>query len=191
VDDPYVYPGTDVLQNKLGIKEARKLQDAEKKLVALRHKMGLPPGRFDYPHLKAIHKHLFQDIYAWAGCERTVNISKGNSLFALASFIATAMDKQMALLCAENYLYGLDRQPFAKRAAYHYVELNAIHPFRDGNGRTLRAFFSALAQKAGHDLDWTRVDRTQWLMASEAGHHGNTLPMEQVFNAIVNAPLSR
>ena len=97
MDDPYVYPGTDVLQNKLSIRDAEKLQDVEKKLVALRYKMGLPQGKFDYLHPKAIHKHLFQDVYKWAGRERTVNISKGNSLFALSSFITAAMDKQLTL----------------------------------------------------------------------------------------------
>ena len=77
MEDPYVYPGTDILKNKLNIKDADELQDVEKKLVAIRSKQGFPPGRFDYAHLKAIHKHLFQDVYAWAGQERTVNISKG------------------------------------------------------------------------------------------------------------------
>ena len=184
-EDPYVYPGTDVLKNKLNIKNADALLNAEKKLVALRNKQGFPPGKFDYAHLKAIHKHLFQNIYTWAGQERTVNISKSSGLFAFVPFIETFMSKQLALLCAENYLRGLDRQQFAKRAVYHFIELNAIHPFREGNGRTLRAFFSELAREADYDLDWTKVNRAQWLAASEAGHQGSTILMEQVFAAVV------
>lgn len=187
MEDPYVYPGTDILKNKLNIKNADELQDVEKKLVAIRSKQGFPPGRFDYAHLKAIHKHLFQDVYAWAGQERTVNISKGSGLFALVPFIEKAMNKQVVPLRTENYLRGLDFQQFVRRMAHHFIELNAIHPFREGNGRALRAFFSELAWEAGYELDWTRIDRIQWLKASEAGHHGNAIPMEQIFEAIVSS----
>ena len=77
--DPYVIPGTHVLRNRLGITEARKLDRVERRLAGDRIVQGAPTGSFDLSHLRAIHRHLFQDVYDWAGELRTVEIFKGGN----------------------------------------------------------------------------------------------------------------
>ena len=92
---------------------------------------------------RALHHHIFQDVYDWAGEYRTVNIAKTH-LFCLAPFIEKEMGRQFRELNAENNLQRLDMDTFADRAAHHIIELNAIHPFREGNGRTNRLFLEVL-----------------------------------------------
>lgn len=91
--DPYVYPDTNVLINKLGLTEEKALEEVERGIYFRKSKMQLPNGNFDYDHLKAIHKHFFGDLYEWAGKERTVDISKGGDLFALKEFITKETNK--------------------------------------------------------------------------------------------------
>ena len=90
-DDPYVYPGTSILRNRLGITDPEFLDKQERSLVVLRVRRGVPRGNFDLTHLRAIHRHLFQDIYDWAGELRTVEISKGAQQFQFRQFIQTGM----------------------------------------------------------------------------------------------------
>lgn len=183
-DDPYVYPGTTVLKNKLNIRNHRLLEQAERRLTAERLEQGVPAGVFDYVHLKAIHRQLFQDIYTWAGEERRVDIAKGNTLFAHTQFIESSINKQLEKLHQENNLRGLDQETFVQNITEHYGEINAIHPFREGNGRTQRAFFSLLAQHASYKLDWRRVDQEPWILANQASFDGNNKPLEHIFSSI-------
>lgn len=89
-DDPYVWPGSDVLRNRLGIRDAADLNVTERRLVLQRAREGVPTGHFDLAHLRAIHRHLFQDVYDWAGEIRTVEIRKGGSQFQFRRYIETA-----------------------------------------------------------------------------------------------------
>lgn len=86
-DDPYVYPGTHILRNKLNIRDADTLDLAKRRFATIRTPQGVPQGNFDLRHLKAIHHHLFQDIYEWAGQLRIVEISKGGSQFQFRQYI--------------------------------------------------------------------------------------------------------
>jgi cell filamentation protein len=183
-EDPYVYSGTTVLKNKLNIHDQSLLEKAEKQLVRKRLEQGIPNGAFNYVHLKAVHRHLFQDIYTWAGKERRVDIAKGNTLFAHTQFIKSSINKQLGKFHHENNLRGLDREIFVQQVAEHYGEINAIHPFREGNGRAQRAFFSLLAQHAGYQLDWRGVERGQWILANEASFNGNNRRLERIFSTI-------
>lgn len=119
----------------------------------------------------AVHQHLFQDLYDWAGEFRTVMLSKGNAPFCHARYIASFMCKQFEQLARENNLTGLSLERFAERAAFHVVEFNSIHPFREGNGRTIRIFLQMLARQAGHDFLIEHIDRDDWMKASIIGHH--------------------
>jgi cell filamentation protein len=123
-------------------------------------------GRFDVAHMKAIHRYIFQDIFSWAGEFRTVNISKGGHLFGVAAFIEPALDGLLRKLAAEHQLKGVDGPTFARRSGFYMGELNAIHPFREGNGRTQREFIRQLAVHAGFTIDWSRVTREQMTAAS-------------------------
>jgi cell filamentation protein len=116
--------------------------------------------------LKSIHRQVFQDVYRWAGEFRTVNISKGGHLFGVAAFIEPALREVLRKLSQESRLKGLDARKFAARAGYYLGEINAIHPFRDGNGRTQREFIRELAIQEGFIIDWSRVTREQMTAAS-------------------------
>ncbi|RYE61583.1 MAG: cell division protein, partial [Oxalobacteraceae bacterium] len=90
-DDPYVYPGTRLLRNKFDIRDAAVLDLAERRYSTIRSIQKIPTGDFDLKHLRAIHRHLFQDVYDWAGEIRTVEISKGSSQFQFRQYIETGM----------------------------------------------------------------------------------------------------
>jgi fido (protein-threonine AMPylation protein) len=93
-------------------------------------------------------------VYAWAGQLRTIDISKGGNRFAHHGFIAGAAASIFAGLAVEKYLAGLAPDAFSDRAAHYLGELNALHPFREGNGRAQREFISHLAQANGYYIAW-------------------------------------
>jgi cell filamentation protein, protein adenylyltransferase len=172
--DPYLYPGTNVLKNLRALTDAELLERFEARRTHRRiaELIDTPvAGRFDVAHLKAIHRYIFKDVYEWAGHFRTVNISKGGHLFGLAPFLEPALQQVLERLAAENYLAGLDAPTFAKRAAWYLGEINAAHPFREGNGRTQREFMREVAVSAGHYIDWRAVTREQMTDASRLSHH--------------------
>lgn len=161
-DDRYVYSGTDVLVNLFGIRDWGELSAVERSLSGVRYaELEESPieGGFDLDHLCAIHEHLFGDIYPWAGKVRTKGfISKGNSLFCSPEFILPYSEDLFAKLKAENYLTDLDRGSFIHRLAFYIAEINALHPFREGNGRAQRAFANQLARHAGWELNFGEID---------------------------------
>lgn len=166
-DDPYVYPGTRVLRNKLGIIDAAELDFAERRFSTSRARHGLPIGNFDLKHLRAIHRHLFQDIYEWAGEIRTVEISKGDSQFQFRQYIETGMADVHRRLTGSNFLRGLDSSSFAVKVAPIIGDVNYVHPFREGNGRTQLQYLKQLSFHAGHPLNLTKIDPRGWIEASK------------------------
>lgn len=133
--DPYVYPGTSTLRNKLGIVDPGSLDAAERQIVTVRTRQGVPHGDFDMAHLRAIHRHLFQDIYDWAGELRTVEISKAGHQFQFRTYITTGLADVHRRLIERNYLRGLTSEQFSRHAAEIVGDVNYVHPFREGNGR--------------------------------------------------------
>ena len=149
-----------VLINKLGLSTTPALNAEEIKFASLRHiQLEIDPvtGHFDLPHLQAIHRQIFQDVYPWAGEIRTVDIAKGNTIFLSHHKIKTAFEKLAGTLKNENYLTGLPPDKFAARLGDYFGKINVAHPFREGNGRTQRVFIQQLAQHAGYDLQWQSV----------------------------------
>ena len=139
--DPYVYPGTNVLKNRRDIRDLSLLAEYEAEMTAFRlaQLAASPrqqPGNFDIPHLKRIHGQIFQDVYDWAGDFRTVNIARpGQFYFAFVEQIVPMLTQLFQALKAEKHLKGFAAAQFSQRAGYYMGELNATHPFRDGNGR--------------------------------------------------------
>ena len=171
--DPYLYPGTNVLKNLRGLTDPQLLERFEARRTHWRiaELIDTPvPGRFDLAHFKAIHRHIFQDVFEWAGQFRTVNLSKGGHIFGLARFLEPALQQTLNKLAAEKHLADLDAGAFAGRAAYFLGELNAGHPFREGNGRTQREFMREVALKAGHYLDWRATTPEEMIEASRSSH---------------------
>ncbi|MDR3526080.1 MAG: Fic family protein [Rhizomicrobium sp.] len=116
-------------------------------------------------HYQAIHHHLFQDIYAWAGRFRTVRIGKSGSAFCYPENIAVEMAALFADLKKRKFFDGLSANEFAKEAAQFLSTLNAIHPFREGNGRTQTAFIALVANHAGHPLNLEKLDPDAFMSA--------------------------
>jgi len=167
--DRYLDDETGVLKNIRNISDAALLEEYESEYAALRAfelSQKPIPGHFDLDHLRAIHCHLFKDVYAWAGEIRDVDIAKEQSLFAHHTYIESAAKTVFEHLAAENYLSGLDAEAFSERAAYYLGELNALHAFREGNGRTQREFINHLAYKNGYAIAWAGIDRERMLEAS-------------------------
>lgn len=169
-DTYYCYPGTHILRNKLNIMDEAELHDAERRITAVRaaELMKQPlTGRLDFGMLRRIHAFLFGDIYEWAGKVRTVNISKG-TCFCRCEYIDRQMELLMRQLAREGTLRQGGREHFASRLAYYMGEINAVHPFREGNGRTQREFIRMLAYENGYWLDFMKIKTEDMLTASRA-----------------------
>jgi len=187
--DDYVYPGTTVLKNKAGIQDQTALDAFEADATAVRMLELLEQpleGRFDFAHLCAIHRHLFQDVYDWAGEIRTVDISRDTSRFANMALIERYLGGVLARLPAENWLRGLQPEPFVARLAHYMGEINATHPFREGNGRTQRVFCALLAEQAGYFIDFESVDQAQMYRVMIANFNGNDKPLEALLMNITS-----
>jgi cell filamentation protein len=185
--DPYCYPGTTVLINRLGLRDQSKLNAFEAEVSAERATQPLPAGKLNYAHYRAIHRHLFGDVYAWAGKVRTVRISKGDSTFCYPEHIDREMRRLFGTLATQKYVRGLDARTFAARAAHFLTELNAIHPFREGNGRTQLSFLVELAERAGHPIPMRDLKPQAALKAFVASFKGNERPVRDLIERAINS----
>jgi cell filamentation protein len=156
-DDPYAYKGTTVLKNRLKTRDAAVLEAFEMEMTALRAEEPLPLGRFGPAHYCAVHRHLFQDVYRWAGRYRTVRTSKDGNWFCFPENIPREMDRLFGGSWRNPLLGEGEFEDFAAGAARFLAELNAIHPFREGNGRAQLSFLHLLALRAEHPLDLSRI----------------------------------
>lgn len=187
-DDPYLYPGTKTLRNKLAIRSATELEVAERALVTQRIAEGVPPGDFDLGHLCAIHRHLFQDVYDWAGEVRTVELGKGGSGFMPRQFIENGMRDVHRRITEGRYLRGLSGADFAAQVGPLIGDVNHAHPFREGNGRTQLQYLKQLAEGAGHALDLRRIEAERWIEASREANRGNYQPMSGCIADTITEP---
>jgi cell filamentation protein len=175
-DDTYCYPGTNVLRNKAAITSAEELEIYEGELSTLRSIEILENpvvSQFNFTYLQRIHLALFQDIYDWAGEIRTVDIIRGNSRFANVRFIESSANEMFNKLASENWLKELDKKSLSSRLAHYLSEINALHPFREGNGRVQRIFISQLSQAAGYKLDYSNLQQQQIYQAMELAFNGD------------------
>lgn len=166
----YEYPDNYVLINKFEIKEPEVLEKVERTLTALRiSELDIKPivGNFDFRHLSKIHKHIFKDVYDWAGKPRVEEISKGNTNFAPSRFAVQGLeDTVFKNIRKDNYLKGLPVEKLSEKLAKYYGELNFAHPFREGNGRSQREFIKELSAKNGYKLEWDKIDKDKLLDAT-------------------------
>ena len=151
------------LENKLGITDSAELSRMEEKISKTRalelFETGLldtfPVG--DFEGLAMIHKYLFDDIYDFAGKMRTVNIAKGNFRFAPVMYLGAALDN----------ISKMPQSTFDE-VIEKYVEMNVAHPFREGNGRSTRIWLDCILKKElGMVIDWSRVNKEDYLLAME------------------------
>jgi cell filamentation protein len=184
--DPYCWTDSaDVLRNRLGIKAAENLAEAETGFVETRIRAGLPKGRFSVTHYRACHRWLFGDVYHWAGQYRTVRLSKGRSVFCYPEHIDSQMKTLFANLKSGGHLRQTSREAFVERAAWFWSELNAIHPFREGNGRTQTLFLAEMALAGGWYLDLTRLQPKPTIEAMVASFKaGSGGPLEALVDGL-------
>jgi cell filamentation protein len=186
-EDPYSDPVTGVLYNKLGLRSTAALEAAEREIthaaLILLDESPVSPS-YDLSHLQEIHKRIFGDIYQWAGQIRTVAIAK-SAMFCLPQYIDSSAAVIFRELHDEDCLRGLHHDAFVGRLAYYLGEVNALHPFREGNGRAQRAFFGQLACDAGFTLAWQHLDPVRNVEASAAIMRGDPEPMREMLDALV------
>lgn len=152
-----------MLENKLGITDQLELAKAEEKLSKLKAKELFETGKINelevgtFQGLSEIHNHLFSDIYTFAGKVRDVNIAKGNFRFAPVMYLRAALE-------------NIDQMPEKtyEEIIEKYVEMNIAHPFREGNGRSMRIWLDLiLKDNLGKIVDWSLVDKENYLSAME------------------------
>ena len=185
VPDPYCYKGTTVLKNRLGIRDQEALDQVEADTTAQRFAEPLPQGSFTPSHYCAVHRHLFGGIYAWAGRFRVTRISKGDSTFCYPENIPAQMRALFAALRAQKCFFGLEPEDFSTRSAHFLAELNAIHAFREGNGRTQLAFFTLLVDRAGHPVRNTNLRPETILDAMITSFKGDEAPLVRVIRTLI------
>lgn len=190
--DVYSYPDSSVLKNKLGIRDKERLLTAEIMLASVRlYQLQEQPiqGGFDFDHLCRIHRHIFQDLYPWAGQIRTVNIAKAD-LFCLVQHIQTYAQTIFQAYDTDCIRMKDDPERFIRIFTKHYADLNALHPFREGNGRAQREFARELCLKCGYSLDLRNTDHQEMLAGSIASFEkGDNTGLEAVFRKCIR-PLS-
>jgi cell filamentation protein len=185
IEDPYTYKNSTVLVNKLDLQEQTELDAFEAEISSARAEEPLPDGMLDFTHYKAVHHHLFQDVYQWAGQVRTVRIAKGGNPFCFPENIDGQANKLFNDLQAVDYLRNLDAKTFSRKAAHFLAELNAIHAFREGNGRSQLTFFAMLADYAGHPLKVERMDSDEMLAAMIASFDGDERRLANVIDSLI------
>ena len=188
-DDVYCIPGTAVLKNKAGITDQEQLDEFEGDFTAIRLlELTQNPveGSFDLAHLCKIHEYLFQDVYEWAGEVRTVDIIRGDSRFCNVRHIQSYSNTVFSALAAEKYLVNLEPKVFANRLAHYLSEINAIHPFREGNGRVQRLFISQLAEQTGYSLDYSALDQAELYPVMQESFLGNVKPLADLIFKIID-----
>ena len=165
----YCYPDSNVLKNKLNIRDNKLLKTAEEEITLIKQMELLKnpiKGNFSKAHFMNIHKFIFEDIYSFAGKIRREQISKADTMFYPPNLIDRELDKVFAKIKEKNMLKETDKEKVFDNLAYVMAELNIIHPFREGNGRSIREFIRLMAKRMGYDLNWGNVDKEKLLEAS-------------------------
>lgn len=180
--DSYCYPKSDVLVNKLNITDANELAEAELAFTAFRYSKYSSTikslHQFSLNHLRHLHWYLFQDVYDWAGEIRTVDISKGETRLCTCSRINVEVQKQFQQI--ETLDINAAKPEVLAQLADIYCELNIIHSFREGNGRTQRFFFEELLFFLGFSVNWPDISKDEWVQAKIDGYYGNLNPLNTI-----------
>jgi cell filamentation protein len=184
-DDPYSYKGSDCLKNRPGLLDPDVLQAFELEMSSLRAAEPLPTGRFGPAHYRRVHWHLFRDVYAWAGRYRTVRTAKDGNWFCFPEYIGPQMDLLFARLDGASFQPGVEGYVFLSEAAGFLGELNAIHPFREGNGRAQLVFLHLIALRAGHPLRLDRVHPETFMTAMIRSFDGDLVALREELAALV------
>ncbi len=185
VEDPYTYKNSTVLKNKLDLRIQADLDAFEAEISSARAEEPLPEGTLDFKHYCNIHHHLFQDVYDWAGQPRSVRIAKSGNPFCFPENIESQATRLFEELRQADYLRNVEAREFSYMAAHFLAELNAIHAFREGNGRSQLSFFALLADNARRPLNLDRLDPEEMLAAMIASFDGDERKLVAVIQDLI------
>lgn len=178
----------DVLENKFGITDPDRLMKAEAEICYLRQieiEAQPIPLILNFTYFLSLHKRLFDDLYEFAGQIRTVDLVKDDSVFCYTQNIDSEQRRIFSELEKEEYLSGLSKENFAERIAYYASELNALHPFREGNGRTVKLFLGLLARRNNYLIQYQKCKEKDSLKADIQAFHGNLQPLIALYKEII------
>ncbi|MCG3728765.1 Fic/DOC family protein [Vibrio cincinnatiensis] len=188
--DKYCYPDTELLVNLLNIQDADRFAEAEAEFTAYRYRHYQSSVRslvdFHFAHYKYLHYYLFQDLYAWAGQIREVDIAKGSTRFCTVNRIEPEAEKIFSKIPLLNHVS--DREVLIEAIADLFCDINLLHPFREGNGRVERFFFEEMVFILGYELTWPSITQQQWIEANIAGVHANLVPLQAIFSQALSVP---
>ena len=182
------YPNTTVLINKLGIQDQSELNSVERQFVLLKSSQAEQDSIFKniaFNFYKELHKQLFGDLYEWAGTVRRMNISKKGTIFCNFEDIERIGTLKFQRLAEQNYLKGLTKSRFIDELTEFYHDMNMLHPFREGNGRTLRLFITLLVRNAGYTLNFSDCDNDLLMIATIKAAQGDFSLLKEVFSELV------
>lgn len=175
----------------MDIQDDQSLADAERQLTSIAaSEIEFSPPPYDLQYLQDLHRHLFRDIYDWAGELRVIDISKGSTRFCVADRIAPEADRIFSRLANVDWLEGTSRHDLINAVAEYYGDLNMVHPFRDGNGRAQRLMFEHLIINAGYQINWGPVTEEEWLQANIDAVTCDYAGLVQVFEKCIGGPLT-
>lgn len=185
--DPYCYNDTDVLINRLNIKDASILEQAETEISDISSAsidFALPP--YNFPYLQSIHQELFSDLYDWAGQPRTIGMNKGDTMFCRPEYIQHEVEKLFQTLAKNNYFQDTLIPELVIKIAELYGDLNIIHPFREGNGRSQRILFEHIIVNCGYKISWANVNKDEWIQANINSVHCDYSLLENIFSRCIS-----
>lgn len=193
VQSIYCYPDSNVLKNKLNIRDLRELKDVEEKFVAIKQLVLLQkpiPGRFTINHLLRIHRFLFEDVYPFAGHIRREQISKGETLFFPPDLIKRELRRVFGEIHETGMLQEKKPQSQIQHLSHVMAELNIIHPFREGNGRSIRELIRCMAQVYGLTLNWGNADQDTMMDAAIASVYDDMAFCEMLHQCLESGEMS-
>ncbi|WCE32108.1 Fic/DOC family protein [Vibrio sp. SCSIO 43137] len=186
-NDKYCYQDTGTLINILNIRDAEELEEAEVAFTTERYRTYQSDinelNQLDFSHLKRLHLYLFQDLYSWAGKVREIDISKGNTRFCTFSRIEPEAEKLFKIIPTLSNIASTAE--LIENLASLFCELNLLHPFREGNGRTLRFFFEELLFVLGYEVRWPQLTQQDWIDANVAGVYLDLKPLVAIFEEAI------
>jgi len=179
------YDGTNILINKLGIKNQKLLDEVEQTITSINSaeiEVNTEFKNVDFEFYKILHYRMFSEIYGWAGEIRNINISKKGTNFCSFEKVAHQGELIFQRLKKENYFKNLNRNSFIEEITDLYCDLNILHPFREGNGRVQRLFLTLLIRNAGYSINFSDIDAELLMIATIKSVSGDIFMLKEIFS---------